>query len=469
MIRRACRRGILTACLPLATLFPAAAGATRPLELGFFDPAFTGPHAATWLHRSVKAGADWVRINIGWVAPNTPTRPEGFDARNPADPNYDFTTADREVRLATALGLKVLVSFTGAPQWAEGPGMPPDVVPGTWEPDPPALEDYGAALADRYSGRFPDPAHAGQKLPRVAAFQVWNEPNLPLYLNPQWSGSQPESPLIYRAMLNSFYAGVKSVDPGAVVVSAGTAPFGDPPGVNRMWPVMFWRALLCRQADGASLRTGSCPDPAHFDVMAHDPYSVGAPTLHAYWPDEASIPDLGKLTRVLRAAERAGTALPHTRHPLWVTEVSYNSAPPNPDGVPIEKHARWLEQTLEELSQEGAQVVFWTQIGDQAPIPSYALTAQSGVYYEDGRPKPALTAYRFPFVAWRAGSGLFVWGRSPAAGRLEIQRRVGRRWGTVATMVASAQATFRLQIAVRAPASLRGRIGDQTSLAWQVP
>jgi hypothetical protein len=461
-------RASLIVCLALTVLCPTAARATRPLELGFFDAAFAGAHAMEWLHRSVEAGAGIIRIDIGWVAPNTSTRPAGFNARDPADPHYDFSTADREIRQATSAGLKVLVDFTGAPQWAEGPGMPPDVAPGTWEPSPQALEQYGAALAKRYSGRFPDPAHPGQRLPRAAAFQMWNEPNLGSYLNPQWSGTRPESPLLYRAMLNAFYRGVKSVDPRGVVVTAGTAPYGDPPGLTRMMPVLFWRTLLCLRERGSTMRADRCPNPAHFDVMAHDPYSVGSPSLHAFWPDEASIPDLGKLTGVLHAAERAGTVLPRDGHPLWITEVGYNSYPPDPGGVPIQEQARWLEQTLEELWQGGAAVVIWTQVGDNPPVPSYGETNQSGVYYLDGRAKPALTAYQFPLVARRAGSVLLVWGRTPAAGRLQVQRQVGGRWETVATLDEAARATFAARVPGHGRASLRGRLGEQTSLVWTV-
>ena len=41
-------------------------------------------------------------------------------------------------------------------------------------------------------------------------------------------------------MLNAFYAGVRSVSSRALVVTAGTAPFGDPRrGGTRMAPALF--------------------------------------------------------------------------------------------------------------------------------------------------------------------------------------------------------------------------------------
>ena len=199
-----------------------AAQAARPLHIGFFDSVYaaTPEERDPWLARTVEVGAHTVRIDIGWVAPQGSSRTAGFDARNPADPHYDFTRADASIVAARGRGLQVLASFTGGPAWADGGGRPRSVAPGTWKPSPRALEDYGAALARRYSGTFPDPARPGQTLPKVKAFQVWNEPNLAKYLNPQWSGSRATSPKVYRAMLNGFYRGVKSVGSNALVVTA---------------------------------------------------------------------------------------------------------------------------------------------------------------------------------------------------------------------------------------------------------
>jgi len=472
---RAARRRDVLAYVALALLgallAAAPAGAARPLELGFYDGAFSGPAGATWLARGAGAGADVVRIDVGWDAPDVRVRPAGFDARDPADPHYDFAAADAAIRAASADGLRVIAAFTGAPRWAEGKGRPRSAPQGTWRPDPRALRDYGVALARRYSGSFPDPQAPGRTLPRVTAFQLWNEPNLSKYLTPQWSGSRTAAPAWYRRMLNAFYAGVKSVDPGALVVTAGTAPFGDPdPGGERIMPARFVRDLLClRETAGGALRSTGCGDPAHFDALAHHPYSVGAPDTAALNDDDVSIPDLGKLVRLLRAAERSGGALPRVRHPLWVTEVGYNTQPPNPYGVPVALAAQWTARTLELLWGEGVALVCWNTIVDQPPVPSYLMTSQSGVYYLDGRPKPTLRAFRFPFVAARAGrAGVELWGRAPAAGRLVLERRDGARWSAVHALVVGARETFLVRL--RAPGAVvwRARVGRQTSIAWRL-
>ena len=467
---------LLAAALLGATLLgpglfaPAPAGAQAPgrLSIGFLDEVFTddASERGPWLTRAADSGADIVRIDIGWPAPDTPARPPGFDARNPADPAYDFSRADAAIVDASARGLRVLAAFSGARAWVDGPGRPASAEPGTWKPDPQALEDYGAALARRYSGRFPDPARSGRMLPRVAAFQPWNEPNLEKYLSPQWSGGRTFAPAHYRLMLTGFYRGVKSASPAALVVSAGTAPFGDPgAGGRRIMPARFVREMLRLRRSGGRLRATSCPAPARFDVLAHHPYSVGFPRRPALNADDVSIPDIGKLTKLLRAGERLGGALPRIRHRLWVTEVSYDSSPPDPDGVPAARHARFLAETFYLLWRQGVDTITWYQVHDQVPVPSYATTAQSGVYFADGRPKPAQRAFRFPLVAERLGRGTVrVWGRSPVAGSVRIERRTAAGWRHARIVRARRHGTFYMRVRVCGSATLRARVGGETSL-----
>ena len=473
---RAARRiagAALAALLATLVVGPAArAEAAAPLHIGFFDGVYASADPAErdlWLDTTVAVNADTVRIDIGWPVAGGPTRPAGLDARNPADPHYDFGRADAAIVAARSRGLQVLASFTGAPAWVDAKGRPRDVVPGTWKPSPRALEDYGAALARRYSGRFPDPARPGQTLPRVKAFQVWNEPNLDKYLNPQWTRSRATSPKVYRAMLTGFYRGVKSTGSRALVVTAGTAPFGDAqPGGRRIQPARFWRELLCLRLVRGAPRPRSCPARARFDVLAHHPYSVGRPRRKALNADDVSIPDIVKLTRLLRAAERSGRALPRKRHPIWVTETSYDSSPPDPDGVPAATHARWLQEAFFLLWRQGVDTITWFQVRDQLPAPSFAASNQSGVYFADGRAKPAARAFRFPLVAERATrTSHRVWGRSPLAGRLRIQRRSGTRWRTVRTVQAKRGGTFLLRVGrISAGERLRARVGKETSLSW---
>jgi hypothetical protein len=48
----------------------------------------------------------------------------------------------------------------------------------------------------------------------------------------------------------------------------------------------------------------ACSDPPHLDAISHHPYGIGGPFWHALNPGDASIPDMDKIARVLKAAER---------------------------------------------------------------------------------------------------------------------------------------------------------------------
>jgi hypothetical protein len=405
----------------IAALIPGAAGA-RGLTLGFSDRVYANPNVAlrnTWLGRTQNLGAGIVRIDVGWPAARRPTI-----ARDPTDPAYDWTSADAAVADARAHGLKVLLSFTGLPTWARRANVPGRFDPATYRPRASDLGAYGEALARH----FPD----------VEAFQVWNEPNLSAYLTPQWSKGIAAAPRIYRAMLNAFYAGVKRVRPAALVVTAGTAPLGDAGHGNRIMPVIFWRTLLSQAA--------------RFDVLAHHPSSAGGPTRHARNAGDVSVPDLGKLRRLLEHV--------HKKARLWVTEVSYDSDPPDPDGVPPGTQARWLEHAFELLWRGGVDTITWLQIRDQAPVPSYAATRQSGVYRRNGAPKPSATAFRFPFVA----GGTQIWTRAPLTGTLQIQRD-GR---TVRSLGVRAGQVLLLKLRMARGARMRGVMAGLRSLPWRV-
>jgi len=155
---------------------------------------------------------------------------------------------------------------------------------------------------------------------------------------------------------------------------------------------------------------------------------------------------------------------------LWVTEVSYDSNPPDPHGVPILTHARWVQQTLYELWRQGASLVSWLLIRDQPPIPNYGATYQSGVYFHDGAPKLSQRAFAFPFVIEPAGHGRTVWWtRAPLAGRLLVQRRATRGWRTVYSIAVRAhQVIERILPSRLGGGSWRAVVGGQSSLTWPV-
>jgi hypothetical protein len=447
----------------------AATVSTASLRTGFFDQVAFGPPPSServWLARARATGASVIRVPISWagVAPSRPN-----DPTNPADPAYSWSALDGEVELETAAGLRPILSVNAAPTWAEGSGMPSSATPGSWEPSASAFGAFATALARRYSGSYADPQNPGSTLPGVRYYQAWNEPNLSLYLAPQWkrsaSGYTPESPVLYRGLLNAFYTGVKSILPHAVVGTGGTAPYGDPAGGPRMTPAQFVRTLLCVSVE---LSPQPCPNPAHFDALAHHPYAIGPPFTAALEPDDVSIPDFFKLERVLTVAERSGRALPAGPKALWATEVSYDSDPPDPKAVPMPTYDKWVAETLYELWSEGVSVVTWYLIEDQPPNPDYADSYQSGMYFINGQPKQAQRAFRFPLVVdTRHPKRPLLWLRTPAAGTLVVRDRVAGRWRSVLTRtVARDQIVERRLTPAQGRAAFRASVGGDASLVW---
>lgn len=470
------RRRHLTAAPAIAVLAllfaaaPSQAAQAHRLGIGFADGVLQSSDAAlrgAWLARAVDAGGSIVRIGVGWASVAPRKRPTGFRSADPASPGYGWTALDAAVRDASARGLRVMLTVSGAPAWAEGPGRPGGIDPGAWRPRHSAYGDFGRALAARYNGSFPDPLRPGARLPRVRLYEAWNEPNLDTYLAPQWEGRRLVGPGLYRRLLNSFYAGVKRAQPGATVIGGSLAPFGDLPGGRRTPPVQFLRRLLC--LGGARLEPLRCPSPARLDALSDHPIAVGPPRASALSPLDASTPDLGRLTRVLRRAERAGLVRPAGHRPLWVTEFWYDSDPPDPDGVPLHRQARWYEQALYMFWRQGARVAITLQLRDSLPGEGYRYTNQSGIFFADGDPKPSYRAFRFPLVASRLGDGrVLVWGIAPESGRVRVQARRGEGWRTVAVARTRGRSRpFLLRLRLRLPVALRARLGAERSLVWK--
>lgn len=445
-------------------IVPATAEArSRQLTTGFLDSAVLAADLReAWLPRMTQVGAATVRINVFWdrVAPVAATVGPQDD---PAWAAYDFARLDGEVAAAVAAGLRPILNVSRAPAWAEGPGRPRDVRPGSWKPDPTAFGRFVAALARRYAGTFVDPA-SGRTLPRVAAFQLWNEPNLDTYLAPQWEHRRPFSPARFRALVNAGYRAVADSGSGATVVAGGLAPFGDHGTTSgrRMPPVRFLRSMLCVDARGRR----SCRDRTSVDVVAHHPYAVRKPSSPALNASDATIPDLGRITQVVDAARRVRTVGPKAPR-LWVTEVSYDSAPPDPQGVPTARLSRWIAELLWRVWEQGAETVLWLQVRDARPTPSYAATYQSGMFLADGAIKPSAQAFRFPLVVTgRRGDRLSVWWRAPRAGRVQVQVRRGGRWTTARRATARAGGVGRTTVPAARVQAVRARIGGEASYVW---
>jgi hypothetical protein len=439
------------------------AGATRPLDLGLFDTQYLSadPAAASRLFdETVRARATIAKIPLSWRG-ITDGRPA--NAADPSDPVYRWSAIDRAVRDAAARSLQPLLLVTAAPDFAEGPARPGDASPGTWKPNPHDYAEFAVAVATRYSGSYAGP---GGVLPRVAYYQAWNEPNLPGHLAPQWEDGQMVAPALYRELLNAFYGAVTSVRSDNVVLTAGTAPYGDPQGSGRIGPLAFWRDVLCLDR---ALRPASCPLRASFDILAHHPINTtGPPRQQPPQDDDVSTANLGALTDVLRAAERAGTIASPGPHPLWATELWWETAPPDPyQGIAPRLQARWLAQSMYLLWRQGASAVIYLSAGDGEYHPDLFLEVSgAGLFYLDGSAKPALRAFRFPFVIDRRALELVAWGRAPAAGRVRIFRAHDGRAERVKSIRVGSGEVFQASLPSGEGHRFWARVGGRRSLVW---
>jgi hypothetical protein len=450
-----------------AGLAASPALASRGLLTGFADTNFASSDGATRnaaLGRAELAGAEIARLHVPWdeIAPARPANPA-----NPADPAYRFDALDTAVTDAVRHGLVPLLTVNGAPGWAEGPNRPPRAAPGSWRPNPGDFGQFGAALAARYSGDFAGPA---ETLPRVVFLQAWLEPNLDIYLSPQWQGKTQVAAVRYRQLLNAFYAGVKAVRPDDVVVSAGTAPFGEPPGGHRTRPVSFWRTVLCLKQRNGRLSRAKCPrgGEARMDVIAHHPITViGDPAKPAANPDDATGADLSRVTRVLRAAERLHTVAPAGHRPVWATETWFETNPLDGQyGVSPVRQAHRLEQALYLIWKGGGSAAINLQVSDD-PVHARGGVDQTGIFVAGGSPKPSFTAFRFPFVADRTGRGAVrIWGKAPVTGTVLIQRAAHGGWRTLRHLSIAAGQVFTSRLHLHKRTRLRASEGGETSLTW---
>jgi hypothetical protein len=450
------------------------ANAARGIDLGITDGVYTFPAGAPfdggtfteadrdfWFNKTDQSGADLVILGVNWGFKIGDLR-EPANPTNPCDPAYhNWEPLDEAVRDATQRGLQVVLRPSWAPKWAEGDNPPDWADDSTWKPRPSAVGDFGSALAKRYSGNPLLTPCVFPSLPRVSDYMLWPEANLSSKLTPQFRNGDEFSPDHYRKMINAFYDGVNDVNSSFDVITTGLAPFGDDDARGRMRPVRWWREFLCLK--GHKLRKARCPNPAHFDIAAHNPISHNAPTRHAINRDDASTPDVGRIKRVINKARRTGRVKPKGKKPFWATEFYWDTDPP---GISQQKQARWLQQATYLFWKQGVKLAVWFQIKDQEPRslpPNWVVTYQTGLCESNGACKPAFDAFQFPFVGDRLSKKkVRVWGKAPGGGPVQIQRN-GQ---TVKTVSVPGSHVFVDTIRLRGSATLRAVQGSNQSIPW---
>jgi hypothetical protein len=418
----------------------------------------------------LSTGANMALVPLRWPEVAPAQQPASWNPENPGDPSYQWGFYDTWVRNAVAAGLTPILQVRGAPAWAQecGPSQPD----APCKPNPALLAQFAKAAASRYSGSFGN-------LPRVGYWQGLNEPNLSLFFNPQYEGSTAVSPGLYRKLINSFYAAIKGVDPSNVVIAAGLGPIAVPK--YTIGPMRFARELLCMtgRSNPHPIKGDDCEGGVHFDVFDVHPYTTGGPT-HEGGPDDVELGDIPKLQRLLRAANKAGRIQSniYRRTPLWIIELSWDSQPPDPGGLPMKIEKQWISEALYRSWTAGVQNFFWFSIVDFEPEGKpFNESTESGLYFwapktAEQQPKPILNAFRFPFVAFPKSNGLLVWGRtsSYSGGKVTIQAKQGGKWKTLKVLRADSNGMFSTTLKSHygrnKKGAVRARFGGQNSVPF---
>lgn len=418
---------------------PAALAAPRPLRTGV---SYVYEPDPTTFENVKRTGAKLVLTPLRWASVAPTTQPASWQPQDPGDSNYDWGATDDWVSNAVNAGLTPVLQVRGAPIWAQRcPGASATDSP--CDINPVDLAAFATAAASRYGGSF-------GTLPRVRYWQALDEPNLSLFFAPQFEGGKAVSATLYRTLINSFYSAVKSVNRGDVVIAGGLGPIAVPK--YTIGPMRFTRELLCmRGRDRFRPLPGNCDGGVHFDAYDIHPYTTGGPD-HEGGVNDVELGDLPKLQRLLRAADRAGRIKGAPRRtPLWVTEFSWDSKPPDPGGLAMNIETRWTAEALHRAWRAGVSDFFWFSLRDFPYEPSlpFSETIQAGLYFRgpspaEDKPKQVLYAFRFPFVAYPRRRGLAFWGRTPDSGpgRLAIQLLRHGHWRTALVTRAAGNGIF---------------------------
>ena len=360
-------------CVLAATARPATAA--RGMLVGIYDPVQPIATPDTTFPTLVKLRAQVIRLNLDWnlIAAKQPT-----DPTDPTDPAYDWSSYDRALLNAAKNKIQVLFTIYGTPRWAQTGKKGVNRAPSKMA----SLRSFALAAATRYSGKFK--RDDGTTLPPVRKWLAWNEPNNPLFLQPQWQkvGKRyiPVAARNYVGICTAVYQGVHATHLAKQVVACGAT---DPRGNNAarsnrpsISPIAF---LLALRKYGLK--------KSQFDVYAHHPYygsRTETPTTKPKGKQTVTLANLDVLTKLLGKL--------YGNKKLWITEYGYQTSPPDRlFGVTWVKQAQYLTKAYA-MARKNPHVtmMLWFLLRDESRLGGW----QSGLFTVAGKKKPAYDAFR---------------------------------------------------------------------------
>ena len=169
-------------------------------------------------------------------------------------------------------------------------------------------------------------------------FSVWNEPNLQLFLSPQFNAQgQSVAPANYAKLAAAAYAGIKAGSRQAQVSIGETSARGSdkPTGLRPTHTPGKFAELVAKA--NPRLR---------FDAWSHHPYPFNPnspPTQRVKWPNVS----LALLPRFNTELKRW---FKRTSVPIWITEYGHQTRPEDSLGIPYAKQAAYIQQSMSMVS-----------------------------------------------------------------------------------------------------------------------
>jgi hypothetical protein len=434
------KRAVVVALLLLLLVVAGPARAAGP-EVGIADDRVLlagGPEADRVVAEWRANGVDVVRIF----------------AQQPRIERWGWSELDAAVARVRGAGMRVMLTVVG-------PRL---------RPSKSAFARFAGEVAARYGAD-------------VDRYIIWNEPNLPAWLEPQAKCSHghcsPVAPHLYRGLVRAARPAIRAADPGAqVLIGAMSSRGQDLRSKNATErPLVFLRALGCVDARGRRLRTGYCKGfrPVTADGFAFHPHgTLLAPDRPYPNADDVNLASLGRLESWLDRLQRGGRLKASThRFGLYLDEYGYQTRPPDKTaGVSLATQDRWLQMAAYRAWRD-PRVKLLTQYQwlDEplrragSPFAGW----QSGLRFVTGKPKPALAHFDTPMQLDAARSRLWGQARPGGAQTVRVERRPAgaKKYAVLATVRTDARgywtlkrrlvrgARYRFQTAVATSASFR--------------
>jgi Cellulase (glycosyl hydrolase family 5) len=431
----AMRIALLT--ITLLALLAASAHASPRQVMSFEAPEelLDDARRAATLDEIRAFGVTQIRQVVFWQSyaprPKSKRRPR-FNASNPdAYPAGTWARLDSIVAEAQLRGIDVMLTPTGpGPKWATASKKDNLTRPSAMH-----FGQFVTALARRYGDA-------------ISMWSVWNEPNQPQFLLPQYRKGKPYSPRLYRGLYRAAYKAIRSVRANRRdrILIGETSPRGNE---NIVHPLRFLRGMAC--LNGAYKKSRGCSRlPA--DGYAHHAYTTRSGP--RFVPDHAADVTIGVLDRLVRALDRAGRArgLP-SRLRIYLTEFGIQSEPDRISGVSFERQPAYYA-IAEHMAYVNPRVALFSQYLMRDDLPreeGYRFRGfESGLRRSNGQRKPAYRAFPNPLAVERYGGTDVLWGLiRPQEGvtrvTVEVRRKGQRRWRRLRTLNTTERGVFGLR------------------------